>query len=330
MPELNIPRPTGNVPNRVGTIPMPTQNTNTNPLSSFFRKPKFHLSLPSKGQWYPPRAIKYDEKGDGTISVYAMTAEDDVKFKTGDITLTGSNIFDIIRSCVPSLVSPENIPHIDVDTIMLAIRGASYGSRFEFLIPIPNTNNLTRKVMIDTIELLNENNHRVETWDENLEIEDENGQKMKIVVHPIPIKSVFETSKTIFDNRNALSRSVDMENESVKNTEAFQETLGKLTHASLGLLCSAIQKIVLEDVSGQILISLDKHSPQDAVKIMNLMQSIDVSYFNAIRTHIDLQRQKYTYKYPMKATIEEINAGAPESWVADLSFIGSSFMPSGL
>ena len=93
------------------------------------------MTLPSRGQWYPKNGLSYDSSG--KVPVFAMNASDDIKFRTGDATMSGKNIYEVIQSCIPNITEPENIPHIDIDSILLAIRVASYGAEFEFSVSVP-------------------------------------------------------------------------------------------------------------------------------------------------------------------------------------------------
>ena len=94
-----------------------------NPLQKYFRQPKIYLSLPSKGHWYPEGAIEMTENGE--LPVYAMTAKDELAFKTPDALLNGQSVVDVVKSCLPNIKDPWLMPSIDVDAILIAIRIAT-------------------------------------------------------------------------------------------------------------------------------------------------------------------------------------------------------------
>ena len=58
------------------------QNKQQNPLSQFFRQPKVYIKLPSGGRFWPPGS--QDVSDSGEYAVYAMTAKDELMFKTPD------------------------------------------------------------------------------------------------------------------------------------------------------------------------------------------------------------------------------------------------------
>lgn len=314
--------PTGPI-NPVQSQPKTEQDGN--PLSAFFRKSKLAFTLPSRGQWYPTGSLVLPENG--VLSVFAMTASDDIKFRTGDATMTGRNIYEVIQSCIPAIKTPELIPHIDIDAILLAIRVASYGPTFDFKVSVPNTK-LTRDIQIDALRLLsNSMNPDREDWDDSITITDETGQSLSVTIYPISMKNLFETSKNIYVQRKNLTKNVDAD-ENIKDDATFRATMNALTNSAIELLSTSIQKLTLTGPDHKVLTTLEVFKPQDALQIKQLINQLDVEYFNAIRDHIDVQRKKYQFMSDEQiSTKEELAAGAPEKWTAELTFMGSNFLP---
>lgn len=293
-----------------------------NPLTSFFRKSKLSLQLPSKGRWYPHESLILDNNGG--VEVFAMTASDDIKFRTGDITQSGKSTYDLIRSCLPGILNPGIIPSVDIDHIWLAIRLASYGPEFEFKVTVPGTN-LTRTVKLDIKNLLTEKFS--ENWDNELSIEDENGQKLTINITPITLENLFSTNKNITRQKKVLNKSFDQD-ENIIDDNSFLNTVNELTNTAIELLCSSIQTLSFEDADGKGF-TLDASNPQERKQIDNTIQNLDVEYFNAIRDHLEKQRKKFTLLTPIQAsTKEEIAAGAELCWQAEIIFAGSNFLPN--
>jgi hypothetical protein len=101
-----------------------------NPLRRFFRQPAVYIKLPSEGNFYPPGAI--DIPPNGEFPIYAMTAMDEITYRTSDALFNGTAIINVIKSCVPNILDPWKIPNIDMDTLLVAIRIASYGHAMDF------------------------------------------------------------------------------------------------------------------------------------------------------------------------------------------------------
>jgi hypothetical protein len=101
----------------------------TNPLKSYFRKPGIWAKLPSQGKFYSQAVTDLNEMGE--IPVYPMTAKDELLLKNADALLNGTAIYSMLASCVPSIKNVEEIPSIDLDLLLLAIRRASNGESME-------------------------------------------------------------------------------------------------------------------------------------------------------------------------------------------------------
>jgi hypothetical protein len=67
----------------------------------------------------------------GELPVYPMTAIDEITSKTPDALFNGSATVDIIKSCIPAIKDPWEIPSIDLDAILIVIRTGTHGSDFE-------------------------------------------------------------------------------------------------------------------------------------------------------------------------------------------------------
>jgi len=105
------------------------ENFQKNPLAKHFRQPAIHVKLPSNGQFWPDNAL--DMPVTGELPVYPLTTKDEIILRTPDALMNGSGVVTIIESCIPSIKNGWVIPSIDVDTLLIAIRIASYGETME-------------------------------------------------------------------------------------------------------------------------------------------------------------------------------------------------------
>lgn len=110
----------------------------TNPLSKYFRQPAIYIKLPSQGQYWPDDALNLPVTGQ--IPVYPMTTKDEIILKTPDALMTGTGVVEVIQSCVPSIVDAWKMPSIDVDSILIAIRIATFGHNMDFDTNCPHCN----------------------------------------------------------------------------------------------------------------------------------------------------------------------------------------------
>lgn len=96
-----------------------------NPLQQYFRQPKVFISLPSHGVYNRPGMINGDVDH---LPVFGMTGMDEILVKTPDALLTGESTVKVIASCCPAITNPWELNVIDLDSILTAIRVATYGN----------------------------------------------------------------------------------------------------------------------------------------------------------------------------------------------------------
>ena len=110
---------------------------NSNPLNKYFRQPALYVSLPS-GTNYPPHVVAQSQTGE--LGVMPMTAKDEIRFKTPDALMNGQGVVDVIQSCVPQIKDAWQIKSYDLDTLLIAIRIATYGETMDFTFTVPGAN----------------------------------------------------------------------------------------------------------------------------------------------------------------------------------------------
>lgn len=95
-----------------------------NPLQQFFRQPKIFIQLPSNGQYYPEGVLTGDAEN---VPIFAMSGMDELIMKTPDALFNGVASKALIESCCPYIKDGSAVPTIDIDTILAAIRIATFG-----------------------------------------------------------------------------------------------------------------------------------------------------------------------------------------------------------
>ena len=103
--------------------------TQPNPLQRYFRQPAIYIRLPSSGKYYPEGSI--DMPPNEELPVYPMTAMDEITYRTADALFNGSAVINVIKSCVPNILDPWQMPASDIDAVLVGIRIASYGHELE-------------------------------------------------------------------------------------------------------------------------------------------------------------------------------------------------------
>ena len=107
-----------------------TNDTKSNPLSGFFRQPAIYVELPSGGKFWDEDALEMPESGE--LPVFPMTSRDEITLRTPDALLNGQGVVDVIHSCIPNIRNAWKMPSVDVDSVLIALRIASYGHDMDF------------------------------------------------------------------------------------------------------------------------------------------------------------------------------------------------------
>jgi hypothetical protein len=130
---------------------------NDNPLSKYFRAPGVTVKLPSAGNFQPQGNVRFTPNGD--VPVLPMRGGDEILMKSPDALMSGQAIEDCIRSCVPNISNPQLLPTPDVDSLLLAIRAATYGDSMEIECECPhckteNAYGFSISMLLDTAQPL--------------------------------------------------------------------------------------------------------------------------------------------------------------------------------
>tara|TARA_B100000029_G_C17484783_1_gene926820 strand:+ start:32 stop:970 length:939 start_codon:yes stop_codon:yes gene_type:complete len=302
-----------------GSIPVGPQTTplspggnqpqvaQSNPLQKYFRQPKLYISLPSKGAFYPIGALEMPENKE--VPVYAMTAKDELVFKTPDALLNGQATVEVIKSCIPAIKDPWNIPSIDLDTILVAIRMATYGEKLELTTKVPGTDPVIEKTFdLDLRRVI----------DKFSGVDFQNvltHSDMKITIRPSNYREFTKTAIKTFEEQRifATVNNADMNDE--EKLVKFNESFVKLTGITVETVTNAIVQIQVGD---QIVV--------DRKHIEEFIANADREFYTAIVNHLEVERNKFVLEpIKMDATEEELKQGANAHYEVPVSFDQSNF-----
>ena len=119
-------------------LPKTTNAAVANPLARHFRQPSIYIKLTSGGQFWKEGAV--DLPAMGEIPVLPMTAKDEITLRTPDALINGTSVVQVIQSCCPNINDAWEMPSIDVDSTLIAIRIASYGPKMSITATCPKCN----------------------------------------------------------------------------------------------------------------------------------------------------------------------------------------------
>ena len=279
---------------------------NANPLSKHFRQPKIYINLPSKGMFYEPGSLEKTETGE--YPVLPMTAKDEIMIKTPDALLNGESTVQVIQSCMPNIKNAWNIPSVDIDAILLAIRIATYGEMMEVSSFIKELDD-DRTFEINLRPILD--NILAQTYDPLLTHGD-----FTFETHPLTYKKFTETALKTFEEQRLFRVVNDDEMSEEEKIRRFNESFTKLTDMNITQIYNTVAAIKFADEDPVV----------DRAHINEFLENADTTVYKKLIQHTDEQRKKFSVQ-PFKANFsqEDIEAGAPTDYNIPISFDQSSF-----
>ena len=279
---------------------------NANPLNKYFRQASIYVALPS-GTDYPQDVVTKSETGE--IGIMPMTAKDEIRFKTPDALMNGQGVVDVIQSCVPDIKDAWQIKSYDLDTILVAIRIATYGETMEINFNVPGANEsvahtVNLPAILDEIQKT--------TVDTAFKLKD----GLKITVRPLTYRDMTSTSLQTFQQQKMYSAIQDSELPDEDKAKRFNDAFKKLTELNSSILLKNMASITMTD--GTVI--------TDAAHIKEFVDNANATVIKEIETKLmDLRTQGAVKPLKLKASEEQIKKGAPASYEVPVTFDTSNF-----
>lgn len=204
-----------------------------NPLKQYFRQPAIYVRLPSQGEFYPDGTL--DMPPNGELPVYPMTAIDEISYRTPDALFNGSAVVSVIQSCVPNIKNPWVIPAVDVDTLLISIRIASYGHEMEVNTKCPkcgeeSEHGLDLRSVLDHI--------RSPDYQQVLRSGD-----MEFYFRPMTYKDLNDNNQMQFEEQRMMQSLTDANASEQQRAEAMSIALKKITEITVKAMAQSISAV---------------------------------------------------------------------------------------
>lgn len=254
-----------NIPNPAGQ---------KNPLAGWFRQPKIYVKLPSGGKFYAPGSLDVSETGE--YAVYAMTAKDELMFKTPDALLSGQSTVELIKSCIPAVLDPWKMPSIDLDFALIAVRIATYGDKMEITSQCPKCNE--------------ENNHDVDlnkwlsTFGDFVFSETVAVEPLVIYIKPYTYQELTKTSIKTMEQQKIFEI---INNESISDEEKldkFGKSFVRLTELTVDIIADTVTRI-----------DTPEESVTDKRMIKEFINNCPKDIFDKISNHVTSIREQISF-----------------------------------
>lgn len=247
------------------------ENKNLNPLAQWYRQPKIYVKLPSQGKFYPNGSL--DLSSNEEYAVYAMTAKDELMFKTPDALLSGQSTVEVIKSCIPAILDPWSMPSIDVDFCLIAIRIATYGDKMEISSTCPHCSS-DNSYDVDLQRWLQ--NYHGYQYQDVIEI-----NPLEIHIRPYNYREVTKTSIKALEQQKIFSIVNDERMSDEEKIEKFGQSFVKITALTVDLIADCISKIVTP-----------QGSTSDKRQIKDFINNCDRVVFEQVSTAVNSNRDR--------------------------------------
>jgi hypothetical protein len=274
-----------------------------NPLRKYFRQPAIHARLPSNGKFYPDGTI--DMPPTGEIPIYPMTAVDEITSRTPDALFNGSAVMEIIGSCVPNIKDPWSIPNLDLNTLLVAIRLASYGHEMEIVSVCPKCGH-THDITVDLRHVLDQ--MKTPNYDETVVAGD-----LTFYFNPLTYREINANGKIQFEDQKI----VQMINNTEMSEEEKMSNLGDAFRKITELTITSIAQSVAAVKSTDVMVTEKEY-------LVDFLHNCPKEVFEQVRDHI-MELREATDITPVKMKCDECENEYEQPFTLDITnFFGNA------
>ena len=268
-----------------------------NPLRQYFRQPAIYIELPSQGKFYPQGALNMPQTN--KLPVYPMTAIDEITYRTPDALFNGQATVNVIQSCVPDIKNAWSVPSMDVDTVLVSIRIASYGHEMGFSTQCPACQHVSDQ-SIDLRNVLDS----MKPVDYTRPI---TSGDMEIYFRPMSYQNMSDNNKLQYENQKMLQNIPDGTGTDVDKMSALSKALQEVTAMTVKALAQSIA-----------MVKTPTAMVSEPEFIEELLKNCDRKLFNEIRDYI-VTNKSQSEMQPIKLTCPECTHEYEQTVTLDMS-----------
>jgi hypothetical protein len=167
-----------------------------------------------------------------------MTVKDEITFKTPDALMNGSGVVEVIQSCCPNIKNGWGVPTADIDSVLIAIRIASYGNGMDITSTCPhcgeeNENIVDLRILLDSVKLADYSPKSIE------------GLTFKF--KPQSFKAINEANLITFEQEKLIRSINSSELTEEQKLAEFNKVFPNLTDMNVMTIVNSIESIITGD-----------------------------------------------------------------------------------
>ena len=209
----------------------------SNPLAKYYRSPKLYTTLPSQGKYYDDTVIDMPENGE--LAIHAMTAKDEMIMKNPDALLNGEAVAVVISSCVPAVKKPRALISNDVDTLLIAIQGATAGDDIQIDTQCPEC-----EEPVGGVASIESALQSMTVLEETYKFDTEQG--LEIEVRPFTYESTVKAGIANFQSTRSLQSLQNITDE-MQQLQAFNTSFMQIAALNFDLVVDSVASIRGQD-----------------------------------------------------------------------------------
>jgi hypothetical protein len=246
-----------------------------NPLKGHFRAPKMFTRLPSSGAFYNEGVLELNDTGE--VEIYAMTSRDEVLMRNPDALLNGESVSQIISSCAPQIKKPRDLLGADVDALMVAIQGATYGDEVRVETSCPQCGNTV--VGAGSVQASLSTMKNVPT---DVKVETDNG--LTIELRPVTYETTIAAGVSNFQNARSMQSIADIDDD-LEKLKAFNESYMKMAELNFLVILDSIYSISGTDQNGEEFIVTDREN------IREFMENVETDIGKRVTEQVNILQE---------------------------------------
>ena len=245
----------------------------------------------------------------GELAIMAMTGRDETMIKNPDALLNGEAVTSVIKSCVPGIKEPAELPITDIDTLLIAIKIATNGDEHEITAQCPkcktmNQGTVNLRNILPTAKML----------ESEYPIKLDTG--VTVYIKPYNYAMQTEAALAAFDETKTLQ---NLQKDKEINSESmaiYNKSFRRMADMSVSLLSRSIVKVVTPDGDEET----------DPNEIFAFIQNIDSK---AAKQIDDLLGKINSLDIEKKMEMQCEKESCKNVWTTEVEFNASDFFGDG-